>query len=587
MRSAGAQARSRANPKTSAADSASLPDAPSNRVGVETNKHVVTMSPGHLREQGLESFRTQAWTDALEQLSAADREDPLDPGDLIRLAMAAYLVGRDEESVEVLARAYQACTAAGETALSVRCCFWIGFQLITKGDMAQAGGWFARGGSGLAEMDEESAEHGFMLVPVALQNLFGGDFAASFEHFDRAYEIGKRFGDPDLITIAGLGRGQAVIGRGDTAEGVAMLDEVMIRVISGEVSTMIGGLVYCAVISVCHEIFDLRRAHEWTAALSRWCEAQPDLVPYRGQCLVHRSQMKHFRGDWLDALTEAELARDQLLQAPDRGSVGLAYYQLGELYRTRGDLVEAEAAYRESNDAGHEPQPGLALLRMAQNNLEAAAATIRRVHDESGDPYHLYRALPAYVEIMLAAGDLAAARAGADEMLEVSAPMEAPALRAMARHARGAVLVADDDPQGALVELRAALAIWQELESPYEGARTRLLIGQACAALGDLDTAHMEYDSARLIFEKLGALPDLVRAEELEGIRPPTAADGLTGREMEVLALIATGKTNRAIGADLVISEKTVARHVSNIFVKLGVTSRAAATAYAFKHDLA
>ena len=544
------------------------------------------MSRDHLREKGLESFRKQAWADALEQLSAADREDPLDPEDLILLAMAAYLVGRDEESIQVLTRAHDQGVSAGAIPIAARSCFWIGFQLINRGDMAQAGGWFARGGRLLDESDLDCVERGYLLVPVALRNLFGGNFEAAFELFKQAREIGERFADTDLMTLAGLGRGQALIGRGETAEGHALFDEVMIDVTTGKVSAIIRGLVYCAVISACFESFDLRRAQEWTVALTRWCNAQPDLIPYQGQCLVHRSQIMQFRGEWSEAFEEAQRARDRFVHAPDRGAAGLAFYELGELQRLRGDFKEAEEAYRESNQWGHEPQPGLAKLRLAQGQVEVAAGAIRRVADEATGPFHRYRVLPAYVEIMLAHGDVAAAEAGAEEMLEIAARFEVPVLRATARHARGEVLLTQADGRAALLELRAAVMIWQEFEAPYEAARTRTLMGLACRAIGDRDTGDLELDSARLVFEKLGALPDIARVEELIGGKPPSPAEGLTGREIEVLALVATGKTTRDIASALFISDKTVARHVSNIFIKLGVTSRAAATAYAFNHDL-
>ena len=563
------------------------PGAPSNEAEVENNAHAVTMSPNHLREQGLESFRKQAWTDAAEQLSAADREDPLDPEDLIRLGMAAYLIGHDDESIEVLTRAHQRGVSEGDIPVAVRSCFWIGFQLINRGDMAQAGGWFGRGGRMLEENDLDCVERGYLLIPVALQNLYGGDFETSFELFNHAREIGERFADVDLTTLARLGRGQALVGSGEIAEGIALLDEVMIHVTTGEVSAIIAGLVYCAVISVCFETFDLRRADEWTGALTRWCDAQPDLAPYRGQCLVHRSQILQFRGKWHEAFEEAELARDRLLQAPDRGAAGLALYELGELHRLRGDFDDAEVAYRESNQWGHEPQPGLARLRLAQGQTEVAAGAIRRVADEATDPSYRYRVLPAYVEIMLADGDVAAAEGGADELLEIAARFDLPVLQALARHARGAVLLSQGDGRAALVELRAALTTWQELDAPYEAAVTQTLMGLACRAIGDRDSGDMALDSARLTFERLGALPDLARVEELLGVKSPSPAEGLTGREIEVLALVATGKTNRDIGSALFISDKTVARHVSNIFIKLGVTSRAAATAYAFKHGLA
>ena len=535
-------------------------------------------------ERGRESFERHAWTDAHAQLSAADRESHLDPEDLLRLAMAAYLIGRDDESVEILTRAFQENVSRGDIAHAARCAFWIGFQLINKGDMAQAGGWFARGGRLLAENKLECVEQGYLLVPVALQNLYAGEYPPALEIFGQAAEFGARFRDPDLTTLAGLGRGRALIGLGRTTEGVALFDEIMVSVTTGEVSSIISGLVYCGVIGVCQEVFDLRRAQEWTEALTRWCAAQPDLVPYRGQCLVHRAQLMVLQGAWADAVHEAERARDTLSSAPDQGAIGMAFYELGELHRLRGLFPEAEEAYRQASQWGHPPQPGLAKLRLAQGQVDAAAVASRREVDEARDLVSRCKVLPAHVEIMLAADDVTAARLAADELAVIADEVGAPLLRAISAHAQGAVLLAEGNARAALTSLRHAWSTWHELEAPYEAGRARVLIGLSCRAIGDEDTAGMELDAARWVFEQLGATPDRERVAALAGA--PEAADGLTGREVEVLALVATGKTNREIAADLVISEKTVARHISNIFTKLGVTSRAGATAYAYQHDL-
>jgi DNA-binding CsgD family transcriptional regulator len=538
-------------------------------------------------EAGREAFGRLAWTDSYDRLSAADEKSPLEPDDLVRLAMSAYMTGRDEDSIEILTRAYKESEHRNDARLAVRCAFWVGFQLITKGDMAQAGGWFARAGRLLDEDGEDCVERGYLLVPVAIRTLFGGDAAAAFPIFDQAFQIGRRFGDTDLATLAGFGRGQSLIRVGRSVEGMTTLDEIMIAVTAGEVSAMLVGLVYCGVISACQDVFDLRRAREWTTALSDWCAAQPDLVPYRGQCLVHRSQIMQLHGAWSDAMAEAQRAREQLFGAPDRGSVGMAFYELGELHRLQGDFAKAEDAYRQASRWGHSPQPGLAKLRLAQGNDEAAAAAIRREADEASDELTRAKLLPAHVEIMLAAGDAPAARVAAEELETIAADFDSPFLRATSAHALGAVLLAEGDPHKALVALRDSFSGWRELDAPYETARTRVLIGLACRALGDEDTAEMELDAARLAFQQLGAKPDLKRVHELSPTAMTENGSGLTGREVEVLALVATGKSNRDIAADLVISEKTVARHVSNIFTKLGVSSRAAATAYAYKHDLA
>jgi len=537
-------------------------------------------------QRGRESYMRQAWADAYAALGAADRERPLEPEDLMRLAIAAYLMGKDGDSLELLTRAHHESLGRGDAPFAARCAFWAGLQLINKGDMAQAGGWFARGHRVLEDGEHDCVERGYLLIPSGVQSLFGGDAAPAHSIFEEAAAIGRRFGDRDLMTLGEFGRGQSLIRMGRAREGIAILDEIMVAVTSGEVSAIIVGIVYCGVIASCQDVFDLRRAQEWTAALSHWCAAQPDLVPYRGQCLVHRAEILQLRGQWSEAVDEAERARDRLFRSPDRVAVGMAFYQLGELHRLRGDFADAEDAFREASQWGHSPHPGLAKLRLAQGQIDAAVGAICREVDEARDRVTRSRVLSAHVEIMLAAGDNSAARTSADELAAIAADFHAPFLSAVAADAKGAVFLADGDARTALGALRDACAVWQELDAPHEAARTRVLIGLACRALGDEDTAEMELGAARRVFERLGALPDLARVENLGSPAAPGPAAGLTGREVEVLELVATGRTNREIASVLVISDKTVARHVSNIFLKLGVSSRAAATAYAYEHDL-
>jgi DNA-binding CsgD family transcriptional regulator len=282
-------------------------------------------------------------------------------------------------------------------------------------------------------------------------------------------------------------------------------------------------------------------------------------------------------------MEEARRAFDRFLQPSGHPAAGAAAYQLAELHRLRGEAAEAEEAYRRASRWGREPQPGLALLRLAQGQPAAAQAAIRRALEEAVDLPGRARLLPAAAEIALAAGDRAAARAAAGELAEAAGRLDAPLLDATAAAASGAVRLADGDARAALVDLRAAWAAWRELGAPYEAARARVGIGLACRALGDPDSAALELDAARAVFEELGAAPDLAGLERLTGRAP---AGGLTPREVQVLRLVATGKTNRAIAAELLLSERTVDRHVSNIFTKLGVSSRAAATAWAYQHQL-
>jgi DNA-binding CsgD family transcriptional regulator len=532
-------------------------------------------------ERGRAAFASRSWAEAFGQLSAADNQSSLEPADLMLLAAAAYLIGREAESTDLWARAHAEYLRAGDTGRAIRCAFWLGFGLILRGEMATAGGWLSRG-QRLLDDDRDIVERGYLLVPVAVHSLYAGDGVTAHDTFAQVYEIARRFDDPDLIALGQLGTGQGLVAQGQVVDGVRLLDEAMVTITTDQVSPMVVGLVYCAVIDACQIVFDLRRAQEWTAALTRWCDSQPDLVPYRGQCLVHRVQVMQLHGAWPDALTEAQRACENLEGRP---ALGMARYEQAELYRLRGEAAMAEHAYEQASDWGHDPQPGLALLRLGQGNSSAAEAAIRRAISEPGDPRRRAQLLRAHVEIMLATKDIAAARRAADELMQIADVLDAALIRTIAACAHGAVLIAENDARAALSTLRGAWSTWQELDAPYEAARTRVLIGQACRELGDEDGARMEFHAASTVFEQLGAAPDLARATALMGVASKSAGP-LTPREVEVLRLVATGKTNRAIAADLFLSEKTVARHISNIFLKLNVSSRSAATAYAYEHDL-
>ena len=536
--------------------------------------------------RGRAAFAAKAWVEAHARLSAADREVPLDPSDLERLATAARLTGSDPESADLWARAHQAFLASGNPERAARCAVQLAIRLLLDGEPARSGGWLARARRQLDEGGRDCVEQGYLLLPPAIQASFAGEPEASRATFARAATIGERFGDRDLTMLARHGEGRALIQLGEIERGVALLDEVMVAVTADELSPAIVGDVYCSVIEACHEIYDLRRAQEWTTALARWCASQPDLSPYRGACLIRRAELLQLTGAWPDALGEAERARASLSGPPVHRAVGAAWYRLAELHRLRGEPAAAEEGYREGSRWGRDPHPGLALLRLAQGRVEAAAVAIRRVVAEARDARSRATELAACVEIMLAAGDDSAARAAAEDLSRMAVSQDAPFLGALAAQGMGAVLLAEGQPESALAGLRDAAAAWQELDAPYEAARVRVLIGLAHRALGDEDTAAIELDAARHAFTRLGAAPELQRLDALVSAAGPGGAHRLTTREVQVLGLVATGRTNRAIAEALGISEKTVARHLSNIFTKLGLSSRAAATAYAYQHDL-
>lgn len=536
-------------------------------------------------ERARESYRRRAWADAYESLSRAGDASPLEAEDLELLATSAYMLGRDDEWMSILERAHHGYLDADEPLRAVRCAFWIGTNLALRGEMARATGWLGRAQRLLEREERDCVERGYLLLPVMFQHQAAGDYAAAAATAAGAAEVGQRFGDSDLFALAVHAQGQMLIKDGRVRDGLPLLDEAMVAVTAGELSPIATGMVYCSVILACQEVYELRRAQEWTVALTRWCEQQPDLVAFTGRCLIHRAEIMQVRGVWQDALDEARRAGVRLMETNQRAA-GLAFYRQGELHRLRGHLDAAEDAYRAASRFGWEPQPGLALLRLAQGREDAAAAAIRRVAAETTEAIRRVGLLPAYVEIMLAIGETEEARDACRELERIAEGLESGMLSAMVAQARGAVELADGDARAALVPLRRAWHGWQELEAPYDAARVRVLLGLACRALGDDDAAALELEAARETFEQLEAAPDLSRVDTLARRSAPSDMHGLTARELEVLRLVAAGRSNREIASALVISEHTVARHVQNIFGKLGLSSRAAATAFAFEHDL-
>lgn len=538
---------------------------------------------GDILQQGRESYRRGAWADAYASLSLAGQACPLSGEDLELLGTSAYLIGRDLESERIFERAHHAFEGAGERVRAARAAFWLGLSVLFRGEIGPATGWLSRARRLLDSRD--CVEQGYLLLPAAEQGLADGDVEGAHGAANRAAAIGDRFGDADLMACARHLQGRALIKQGQIKSGLALLDEAMLAVTAGELSPIMTGLIYCSVIEACHEVYALSRAREWTSALSRWCGQQPDMVAFTGTCLVRRAEILQVHGAWPDAMTEACRACERS-QGANRNPPGTAFYQQAEIHRLRGEFAAAEEAYRSASRLGCEPQPGLALLRLAQGRTDAACAAIRRVVNATTDRLQRTKLLPAYVDVMLATGDVQQARSACRELAEVAEIIDAETLCAMAAHSRGAVELAEGDARAALGSLRRAFEAWQQVQAPYAAACVRTRMGLACRSLGDEETARLEFGAARATFQQLGAAPDLARLDTFESRPVSTHRQHLTSRELQVLRLVAAGKTNKAIATELSLSERTIDRHVGNILTKLDVPSRAAAAAHAYRDKL-
>jgi DNA-binding CsgD family transcriptional regulator len=507
--------------------------------------------------------------------------------ELERQAIEAYLAGADEASEDLWARAHAECLRGHHSVRAARCVFWIVLDLFNRGEWARGNGWLARG-LRLLESTPEVAERGLLSVLVTRNHLKQGDVDAAGQAADHAVALSGRFDDPELAIFSRLGQSLVQARRGQFAEAAALFDEIMVAVTVDPVSPIAVGVVYCAVIDACRSLFDLSRAREWTTALGRWCSAQSNLVAFRGKCLVHRAEILRLTGAWSEAFAEAEQACtwSDAHANSFKYPAGSAFYELAEIHRLRGDFGAAEAAYHRASEHGQMPEPGLTLLQLAQGKPEFAETSIRRLLSEHQGSLMRAAVLHAAVEILTARDDAITARAAADELVNIARHYETPALRALAAHAAGAVSLAEGDLQMALGELRQAWMLWQELEAPYEAARVRVLLGRVCQQLGDQTAAELEFDTARRVFQRLSAVPDMARVDVMRVRTHKVGACSLTVRESQVIELIAKGQSNREIAQQLSISERTVDRHVSNILLKLDLSSRSAATAYAYQHGL-
>jgi ATP/maltotriose-dependent transcriptional regulator MalT len=528
------------------------------------------------------AFAAHDWAAAYEEFAAFRDRDVLTADDLHSLGESAWWLGRIDACLEAFEAAYQRFLADDQPIPAAMSAFYLAVHSMSRGDAAQGSGWLARARR-LVDNDPETAPYGYLFYVDTFSALGGGKLDEAETLALRMGELGRRLEDPNLAALGVLGRGRVLVKKGQVGEGMALLDDAMLEAMSGRLDPTWAGTIYCHLMDVCHELADVRRAAEWTHATSRWCETIPDANLYPGICRVHRAQVMQVQGDWDGAESEADRAcRDML--GVHVGTVAGGQYELGDLRRLRGDFAGAEEAFKRAHELGRDPQPGLALLRLMQGRIDLAVASMRAALGATSDPLARARLCGAHVEIALAAGDIDAAGASTSELEQTAAAFSSPGLQAAAKGAMGAVLLARGQAKEALVELREACRRWQEIEAPYEEARTRLLLADAYRALADEDAVLMELDAADAVFRRLGADWDSRTVTDRRGSATPPA--GLTQRELEVLQLVAAGRSNREIAAELFLSERTVHRHMSNILAKLEVPSRVAATAFAYEHGL-
>ncbi|HEY9495542.1 MAG TPA: response regulator transcription factor [Intrasporangium sp.] len=534
-------------------------------------------------EAGRKCYARRDWEAAREHLTRADPAT-LGVDDLRALGSAAYLSGDRESAIRALQAAHSLNVASGNRVEAARDADELAMLFTVTGEPAVGAGWVARA-QRLAEGEpEDAAVRGHLLIHDMFRLLFSGDFAGMHAICERIEAIGRGTGDADLVAFALSSSGRALLYLGRVPEGLSRLDEAMVALATGEISPIMAGHVYCAMIEGCQEIADYHRMAEWTGVLTRWCEDQTGLVPFTGQCAVHRGQILRAHGSFHDALEELALAAERYAANGMDPAAGLALYERGEVLRTLGDLDAAEAAYDAAAGWGHEPQPGLSLLWLARGRTNAAVASVRRLLDEAHDPVMRSRRLGSAVDVFVAAGELDEAERASVELGTIAESFGCQAVTANAAYAAGLVALARGEPAASLTHFRLAWKQWIDLGARYDAARARVRIGLALRALGDPMSATSELSVAQRTFAELGADP---ARREVERLLATGLPDGLTAREVEVLRLVATGRSNPQIATELFLSEKTVARHLSNIFTKTGVTSRTAAATYAHQHDLA
>jgi class 3 adenylate cyclase len=457
-----------------------------------------------------------AWRESYDAYSAIDRRE-LTATDLESFGDAAWWMGKLDEAISLRERSYAGCAAAGDELGAARVALTLSWDQSGRGAFAVSQGWFANA-ERLLEGQPESAEHAYLTLTRAVNAMIAGDLAAAMADFDRAYELAHRLGDRDVQTMALTGKGRALVSKGQVEQGLSLLDEA--TAVCGELRPYSTGLVYCMTIGACQDVGDYRRAAEWTEVANRWCD-RLDVSGFPGICRIHRAEIMRLRGDWSDAEAQAVTACEELHDFERHITAG-GYYEIGEIRRRRGDFTGAEDAYRTANELGRDPQPGLALLRLAQGKVDAAVAGVKRTLEEVQDPLTRLRILPGQVEIAIAAGDTKTARDAAEELESIVdaykiGERRAEAFDATVHLAWGQIKLAARDWEPAARCLRRARDEWQRVGAPYETAKARTLLGLVFRRQGDEHAGAAELETALAIFERLGARLDEERVKELLG----------------------------------------------------------------------
>jgi DNA-binding NarL/FixJ family response regulator len=537
------------------------------------------------------AFERRHWAQAYEGFSAARDHSELSVEDLFALGNAAWWLGYVDESLSINEELYRRYLNGDRPREAAMAAMEVAVNLFLRGDLTIASGWISRTRR-LLQDQPEGVEHAYVLYLTEVEGPLGGisameeaDFQTMVSSARAVQEAGRRHNDPNLVTAGVLGEGRALVKKGRVAEGMRLLDEVMVSLLTDDLLPEWAGNFYCHLMAAAQEVADLRRAVDWMEATTKWLESLPPAVLFTGICRIHRSQVLQLKGAWQQAEMEAVRVCEDLAVMHVRAAAE-GHYQVGELRRLRGDLEGAERAYQRAHEMGRDPHPGLALVLLGRGRVDAATASIRNsLVAEPSDRLVRARLCSALVEIAVASGDLELARDACAEIEKTASVFGSSGLEASALHARALVAFAEASPDEALPILRAVLKRWKEFDAPYESACIGLLLAETYSALQDADAVELELNACAAIFERLGAT---VEAGKVRALRAkPRLPDGLTRREVEVLSLVAAGGTNRAVAESLFISERTVERHLANIFIKAGVSSRTEAAAYAFKQDLA